>query len=61
LQTEDPNFFVVKFKGAIELKAGGKYENDYLATFKLENGKVIEYKEYFNPIVMAKVFNIDLK
>jgi len=59
--TEDPNFFFVKFKGEIVIKAGGKYENDYLGTFKLENGQVIEYTEYFNQIVMAKAFNIDLK
>jgi len=61
IATEDPNFFLVKFKGEIEIKAGGKYENDYLGTFKLENGKVIEYTEYFNQIVMAKAFGIDLK
>lgn len=59
--TEDPNFFFVKFRGEIEIKAGGKYENDYLGTFKLENGKVVEYTEYFNQIVMAKAFGIELK
>jgi ketosteroid isomerase-like protein len=60
LATEDPNFFFVKFKGEIEIKAGGKYENDYLGTFKLEDGKVVEYAEYFNQVVMAKAFGIDL-
>lgn len=59
--TEDHNFFFVKFKGEIEIKAGGKYENDYLGTFKLVNGKVVEYTEYFNQIVMAKAFGIELK
>jgi len=59
--TEDPNFFFVKFKGEIEIKAGGKYVNDYLGTFKLENGEVVEYTEYFNQIVMAKAFGIELK
>ena len=58
--TEDPNFFFVKFRGEIDIKAGGKYENDYLGTFKLQNGKIIEYTEYFNQIVMAKAFNIAL-
>lgn len=58
--TENPNFFFVKFKGEIEIKTGGKYENDYLGTFKLENGKVVEYTEYFNQIVMAKAFRIEL-
>jgi ketosteroid isomerase-like protein len=61
MATEDPDFFFVKFRGEIELKAGGTYANDYLGTFHLENGKVIEYTEYFNQIVMAKAFGIDLK
>lgn len=59
--TEDPNFFFVKFKGEIEIKTGGIYENDYLGTFKLANGKVVEYTEYFNQIAMAKAFGIELK
>lgn len=58
--TENPNFFFVKFKGNMEVKSGGNYKNDYLATFKLEKGKIIEYAEYFNPIVMAKAFGIKL-
>lgn len=59
--TEDPNFFFVKFTGEIEIKAGGKYENDYLGTFRLQNGKVVEYTEYFNQVKMAKAFGIQLK
>lgn len=58
--TEDPDFFFVKFMGDIEIKTGGKYENDYLGTFRLKDGKIIEYAEYFNPIVMAKAFNIQI-
>ena len=58
--TEDPDFFFVQFRGEIEIKAGGKYENDYLGTFKLQDGKIIEYTEYFNQVVMAKAFNIKL-
>jgi len=58
--TEDPNFFFVKFKGDMDVKGGGKYENDYIGTFKFQDGKIVEYAEYFNPIVMAKAFNIKL-
>jgi ketosteroid isomerase-like protein len=58
--TEDPNFFFVLFKGKIEINAGGTYENDYLGTFRLENGKIREYTEYFNQIVMAKAFGTKL-
>jgi uncharacterized protein len=60
LATEDPNFFFVQFKGEIDIKAGGRYENDYIGTFRLENGKILEYTEYFNPVTMAKVFGIKL-
>jgi ketosteroid isomerase-like protein len=59
--TEDPNFFFVKFTGDIEIKAGGRYQNEYLGTFKLTNGKVVEYTEYFNQIIMAKAFGIELE
>ena len=59
--TEDPNLVFVQFRGEIDIKAGGRYENDYLGTFRLENGKIVEYTEYFNPIVMAKAFGITLK
>jgi len=58
--TEDPNFFFVLFKGKIDIKTGGAYENDYLGTFRLQNGRIIEYTEYFNQIVMAKAFGIKL-
>lgn len=59
--TEDPDFFFVQFKGEIGIKAGGTYENDYIGTFKLKDGKIIEYTEYFNQVVMAKAFGIELK
>ena len=58
--TEDPNFFFVKFRGEIEIKAGGHYENDYLGTFRLQKGKVTEYTEYFDQVIMAKAFGIKL-
>lgn len=58
--TEDPNTFFVRFKGLIDIKAGGRYENDYLGVFKLRNSRITEYTEYFNPLVMAKAFGIPL-
>lgn len=59
--TDDPNFFFVQSTGKLVLRAGGTYENEYIGTFRLENGQVREYTEYFNPIVMAKAFGIPLK
>jgi ketosteroid isomerase-like protein len=60
--TDDPDFFSCRVsKGDIEIRAGGRYQNDYLGTFRLHHGQVVEYTEYFNPLVMAKAFNIPLK
>jgi len=58
--TEDPDFFFVQFRGEIEIKAGGKYENEYLGTFRFKDGKIVEYMEYFNQAVMARAFDIKL-
>lgn len=58
--TDDPNFFFVQFRGKIDIKTGGTYENDYLGTFRLEDGKIVEYTEYFNQVVMARAFGISL-
>ena len=58
--TDDPDFFFVKFKGEIEILAGGRYENDYFGTFRLRDRQVVEYTEYFNPLVMAEAFGIPL-
>ena len=59
--TEDPNYFFVEFKSDIDMLAGGKYRNDYIGTFRLRNGRVVEYTEYLNPLRLAEAFNIPLK
>lgn len=59
--TDDPNYFFVEAKGDIDLKAGGKYQNTYLGTFRLRDGRITEYTEYLNPLILAKAFNIPLK
>lgn len=60
MATEDPNVFFVTFKGEIDIREGGTYQNDYIGIFKLRDGKIYEYTEYFNPIVMAKAFGVPL-
>jgi ketosteroid isomerase-like protein len=58
--TDDPDFIFAKFTGKLDQKGGGTYENDYVATFKLENEQIMEYCEYFNPFIMATAFGITL-
>ncbi|NJM88223.1 MAG: SnoaL-like domain-containing protein [Hydrococcus sp. RU_2_2] len=58
--TENPDVIFVQFKGDIEIKAGGRYQNDYIGIFKFENGLIKEYYEYFNPILVSKAFNVPI-
>ena len=46
--TDDPTLLMVKVKGDLEAHDGTKTKNNYMATFKLKNGKIIEYVEYNN-------------
>ena len=55
--TNDPNRVWVEFRVEIKIKATGKsYNNTYVCLFTLRDGKIFEYKEYFNPIIFLKVF-----
>ena len=57
---ENPNQVAVKLQGKIKLKGNaGVYENDYLCLFYFDDqGKILEYHEYFNPLVAAKGFGM---
>jgi ketosteroid isomerase-like protein len=60
LPLEDPNRVAVKLTGKHLLKnGGGLYENDYLAIFTFdEQGRIVEWIEYYNPITSAKAFGL---
>lgn len=58
--TENPDVLFVQFSGDIEIKAGGRYQNDYIGIFKFENGLIKEYTEYFNPILVSRAFNVPI-
>jgi len=55
----DPNKVAVKHTGRLVMKNGGVYENDYLAILSFdEQGKILEWAEYYNPIKAAKAFGL---
>lgn len=57
LQTlEGPEWVLAEFRGDIELLAGGKYDNRYVCLFHIVDGRVRLYREYFDPIVLARAF-----
>lgn len=57
---EDPSLVLVKFKGIIQLKNNaGQYNNDYLGLFRFnDQGKIVEYHEYFNPVTVIRAFGL---
>jgi len=54
-----PGYFL-ELEAKQKFKTGGKYENDHLGAFQLKDGKIVEYTEYFNQVVIAKAFGIKL-
>jgi ketosteroid isomerase-like protein len=51
-----PNEFFVTYKGDIGLASGGRYANDYAGYFVVRNGRIAEFHEFFNPIVLRQAF-----
>jgi ketosteroid isomerase-like protein len=52
----DPDEFLATYRGDIALKAGGKYDNVYAGHFVVRDGRIVEFTEYFDPIVLQRAF-----
>jgi uncharacterized protein len=53
----DPNTFFVEFRGEIEVLATKKpYNNTYAGLFKFRDGKVVLFREYYDPIVFVEAW-----
>lgn len=61
LATEDPERFVVRYTGEIALKAGGRYDNTYVGLFTVRDGRIQEFVEFFDPIILQKAFGAQLQ
>lgn len=55
--TDDPNTVIVQYNGHLRLKAGGEYNNNYVGIFKIYNGRVQQFTEYFDPFLLEDAFN----
>jgi ketosteroid isomerase-like protein len=60
LDAADPSTFVVTYRGEIELRRGGRYDNTYLGVFVIRDGHIATFTEYFNPIVLQRAFGANL-
>lgn len=57
----DPERFVVRYAGEIGLAAGGRYDNTYVGLFTVRNGRIVEFVEFFNPVVLQQAFGAALQ
>jgi ketosteroid isomerase-like protein len=57
----DPERFVVRYTGEIGLKAGGRYDNTYVGLFTVRSGRIAEFVEFFDPIVLREAFGTALQ
>ena len=50
-QAADPDLAFVEFKGDMTLESGAPYNNTYIAKVEARDGKLVHFKEFFNPLV----------
>ncbi|MEM8535774.1 MAG: nuclear transport factor 2 family protein [Chloroflexota bacterium] len=50
----------VEYQGEISLKSGGTYNNDYCGSFHVVDGKIVLFREFFNPIILQSAFGKDI-
>jgi hypothetical protein len=55
--TTDPNVFFAEYRSKAVVRATGKpYRNTYVAHFRFREGKVVHWKEYFDPAIIREAF-----
>ena len=56
----DPEWVALEYEGAIALRSGGRYDNRYLGLFHVARGRILRFREYFDPIVLQQAFGDDV-
>jgi ketosteroid isomerase-like protein len=54
-QTDDPEFVVTRARSRAMTVWGAPYENVYILTGRVRDGKLVEFTEYFDPIRAAEL------
>ncbi len=56
-RTEDPDVIWAELHASAHVPSTGRrYEQDYVGQFKVKNGKIVYYSEYWNPIALTDAF-----
>ncbi|MEL6461939.1 MAG: nuclear transport factor 2 family protein [Cyanobacteria bacterium J06641_2] len=60
-ETRNPNVVVVEAQGDFVVAENGRpYRNNYVFVFQTSGNKVKFIREYFNPLIIARTFGIDV-
>lgn len=55
-QTLLPNVLFAEFHGeAVFVATGQPYQQDYVVRLEIKDGKIIHYREYWNPVAMLEI------
>ncbi|NJO42969.1 MAG: nuclear transport factor 2 family protein [Cyanobacteria bacterium RU_5_0] len=55
-QTLIPNVLFAEFHGkAVFVTTGQPYQQDYVVRLETKNGKIIHYREYWNPVAILEI------
>jgi uncharacterized protein len=58
--TTDPELFVLELHGTATVTQTGKvYSNTYCTHMRIRNGKIVLFREYFNPDIVLEAFGRD--
>jgi uncharacterized protein len=56
-RTEDPDAIWAEVHGSAYVPSTGRrYEQDYVGLFKVKDGKIVYYSEYWNPVALTDAF-----
>jgi ketosteroid isomerase-like protein len=59
--TQNPNIVLIETNGNFIVADNGKtYRNKYIAVIEIQNNRIVLLREYFNPLIAAQTFNLNL-
>jgi ketosteroid isomerase-like protein len=59
-ETTDPELFVLELHGTATVSQNGKtYANTYCTHMRIRDGRIVLFREYFNPDVVLEAFGYD--
>lgn len=58
--TTDPDVAAVEVHGSATITSTGRrYEQDYVMVVKARDGRIVHYREYWNPLPAIAAFNVE--